>query len=106
MKGVTNVLPLQAHNNCYSEEQPVNGTMPERKCFSVCKCVCVRRNFGKPTSVRAADTETPPPGPPASVWLWDILNRLSPQKLGIDLVLFLFSWLDFFMILCGFMMEN
>ncbi len=28
-------------NNSYSEEQPLNGTIPERKRLSVCMCVCV-----------------------------------------------------------------
>lgn len=44
--------------------QSVNGTVNA----SLCACVCDLSSSGKLSSVRAADTEIPPPGPPPGIW--------------------------------------
>lgn len=46
-------------------EQSVNGTVNA----SLCACVCDLSSSCKLSSVRAADTEIPPPGPSPGVWL-------------------------------------
>lgn len=90
-----NVLPLQAHNNSFSEEQPVNGTMPERKRLSVCICVCV-------TSATVANRHRSEQRTLKHLQLQPLFgfgifeNLLSPQKLRIELFLFscwIFLWL-------------
>ncbi len=54
--------------------------------------VCDLSNGGKLSSVRAVNSEIPPPGPPASgLALGYFGNLLSSQKLGIDRRLFLLS---------------
>lgn len=106
MKQIMCELALQVHKNSYSEAQVVNETMAERKRLSVFICACSFTNGGKPASVRATDTEIPPPGPPASGLALEYLTTTCHLR---DVKLFWLSFpflAGFFVIMCGFMMEN
>lgn len=86
----------------------MNGTMPERKRLSlwVCICACDHSNCGKQSAVRAVDTETPSPGPPASGLALGYLTTACHRRTWNQSLPILFFLLDFFMVMCGFMMEN
>lgn len=86
----------------------MNGTVPERKRLSL--LMCDLSNWGRLSSVRAVNTEVPPPEPPASRLAWhiwqpsaisDIWNQ-NPSA-SLNLLDFFFYY---FMVVCGFMMEN
>lgn len=70
-----------------------DNAMPERKRLSLAECVYV--TVATVSSVRAADTETPPPGPPASGLALGYLTTACHIETWNQPLLILFFLLDF-----------